>query len=77
MELKQDFFDALKNRGMAKIKMNDNEGAVSDLTAAINLNPNIGITWYYRGLAFSNLNKQPEAEKDWTQARKLGFKEPD
>ena len=77
LELKQDFFDALKNRGMAKIKMNDNEGAVSDLTAAINLNPNIGITWYYRGLAFSNLNKQPEAEKDWTQARKLGFKEPD
>jgi tetratricopeptide (TPR) repeat protein len=76
LELNQDFFDALKNRGMAKIKMNDNEGAVSDLTTAININPNIGVTWYYRGLAYSKLYKLTEAEKDWEEARKLGFKGP-
>lgn len=75
LELKQDFFDALKNRGMTRIIMNDYEGGASDLTAAININPNVGLTWYYRGLAFSKLNKPIEAERDWTQARKLGFME--
>jgi Flp pilus assembly protein TadD len=54
----------------------DFEGAINDLTKAINIKQDLGVAWYYRGLAYSKLNKQAEAAADWTQARKLGFKEP-
>ena len=63
-------------RGMAKYNLKDYSGAIADLTIVINNNPDNGMTWYYRGLAFSKLNKQAEASADWAQARKLGFKEP-
>jgi protein O-mannosyl-transferase len=76
LELKEGFFDALKNRGFTKIKMKDNAGAINDLTTAININPNIGMIWYYRGLALSNINKQAEAKADWEKAGKLGVKVP-
>jgi protein O-mannosyl-transferase len=76
LELKPEFIDALGNRGMTKVNLNDNEGAIIDLTRVISLNQNIGVVWYYRGLAFSKLNKLTEAAADFGQAKKLGYKEP-
>ncbi len=64
------------SRGMVKYYLKDYEGAVADLTTEININPNIGEAYYFRGLAYSKLNKQAEALDDQAQARKLGFKEP-
>jgi hypothetical protein len=48
-------------------------GQLNDLTAALNISPDIGMIWYYRGIAFSKLHKQTEAAADWAEARKLGF----
>jgi hypothetical protein len=36
----------------------------------------VGVVWYYRGVAYSKLNKQAEAASDWAEADKLGFREP-
>jgi tetratricopeptide (TPR) repeat protein len=75
LELKPGYIDALGNRGMTKVNLNDYEGAVNDLTQVIGINQNISVVWYYRGLAFSKLNKLAEAATDWEHAKKLGYKE--
>jgi protein O-mannosyl-transferase len=75
LELKPDFLDSWGNRAMVKIKLKDYNGAIIDLTKAINIKKNLGAAWYYRGIAYFRLNKQIEAETDWAEARKLGFKE--
>jgi tetratricopeptide (TPR) repeat protein len=74
IELKPEFIEAYQNRGVAKMIINDYEGAISDLNIVIRLNPSLAEAYYIRGMAYSKLKKQPEAEKDWAQAKKLGFK---
>ncbi|MDR3609054.1 MAG: tetratricopeptide repeat protein [Ignavibacteriaceae bacterium] len=74
-ELKPNFVDAYVNSGITRIKINDYEGAVSDLSRAIRLSSESSEAYYYRGNAYSNMNRQAEAEKDWAEARKLGFNE--
>jgi protein O-mannosyl-transferase len=76
LELKPEFLDALGNMGMTKVKLDDYEGAVNDLTRVINIRKNVGALWYFRGIAFSKINKLADAETDWEKARKLGFNEP-
>jgi protein O-mannosyl-transferase len=76
LELKPKFYDALGNRGMAKIKLKDYEGALNDLTKSISIKKDVGMVWYYRGITFYKLNKQAEAEANWAEAKKLGFREP-
>ena len=75
LNLKPDYLQAWGNMGRAKINVNDYEGAINDLTKAISIKKDLATIWYLRGLAYSKLNKQVEAEKDWIEARKLGFKE--
>jgi tetratricopeptide (TPR) repeat protein len=75
LNLKPDYLQAWGNMGRAKINVNDYEGAINDLTKAISIKKDLATLWYFRGLAYSKLNKQVEAEKDWIEARKLGFKE--
>jgi protein O-mannosyl-transferase len=76
LELKPDYIDGWGNRGMTKVKLNDFEGAINDLTKAVSIKPDLGVVWYYRGVAYSKLNKQADAERDWAEAKKLGYKEP-
>jgi Flp pilus assembly protein TadD len=64
------------NTGNTKIELNDFEGAISDLSMAIKMNPDWGDAYYHRGVAYSRLNKQQEARDDWAEARKLGSREP-
>ena len=40
------------------------------------MSTNWGDAYYHRGIAYSRLNKQPEAREDWAEARKLAYKEP-
>jgi Flp pilus assembly protein TadD len=61
--------------GRAKINVNNYEGAINDLTKAISIKKDLATLWYFRGLAYSKLNKLAEANEDWAEARKLGFKE--
>ena len=63
------------NTGNTKIELNDFEGAISDLSTAIKMDTNWADAYYHRGVAYSRLNKQPEARENWAEARKLGSKE--
>ncbi|MDR3666004.1 MAG: tetratricopeptide repeat protein [Ignavibacteriaceae bacterium] len=67
--------DAYLNRGKLKIEMNDYTGAISDLDITLNLDSHSAEAYYYRGNAYSRINKPGEAEKDWAEARKLGYKD--
>jgi protein O-mannosyl-transferase len=76
LDISPNYLIALGNRGRAKIYLYDYEGAIDDLTKAINIKNNLAVLWYFRGLAYSKLNRQSEAAGDLEVARKLGFKEP-
>ena len=58
------------NTGNTKIELNDFEGAISDLSTALKMNPDSGDAFYHRGVAYSRLNKKQEAREDWAEARK-------
>jgi tetratricopeptide (TPR) repeat protein len=75
LELRPNFIDAYINIGITRIELNDYEGAISDLSRAVGLGSKTGEAYYYRGNAYSKLNKQSEAKKDWAEASKLGYKE--
>ena len=62
------------NRGMTKIKLDDYEGAICDFTNAISIKADLGSAWYFRGIAFSKLNKQEEAKENLNRAIELGYK---
>ena len=74
LELNPDFYDAYINSGIARINLNDYEGAISDFDSAIKLNPTSGMAYYNRGTAYAKINKPLEAEKDLSEAHRLGFK---
>jgi len=62
---------AFYNRGSAKIQLNDNYGAISDINQAIDLNPKSNfISWYYlnRGIAKENIGDLQGACLDWREA---------
>jgi protein O-mannosyl-transferase len=64
------------NSGNTKIKLSDFEGAISDFSIALKINPKWGDAYFLRGNAYSKVHKEKEARQDWTEARKLGFKDP-
>ena len=62
---------AFYNRGSAKIHLNDNYGAISDINQAIDLNPKSNfISWYYlnRGIAKEKIGDLQGACFDWREA---------
>jgi tetratricopeptide (TPR) repeat protein len=48
--------------------LNDFAGAITDLTQAVQLNPNDSESFYYRGLARSKMNKYSDALNDYNQS---------
>ena len=76
LDLNPDYFLAWGNRGRAKMNLKDYDGAISDFTKALSIKRNIATVLYLRGLAYSKLNRQTEAERDWAGARRLGYREP-
>ena len=55
-------------RGLAKLNLDDYEGAIQDYSKAIELNPNYFHAYMYRGVAWHNLRKYEEAMADYAQA---------
>ncbi len=51
-----------------KSEMNDSQGAIEDLTKLIEINPDIGQTYYLRGLEYIALNQFDNAIKDLEMA---------
>jgi tetratricopeptide (TPR) repeat protein len=57
------------------MNLNKFEEAISDFKIAISLDSRSGEAYYFRGTAYSKLNKPTEAKEDWAEARKLGVKD--
>lgn len=56
---------------MAKLNLDDYDGAIQDFSQAIDLNPNYFHAYTYRGIAYNNLRKYDEALKDYAEAISL------
>ncbi len=59
---------AFFNRGVARSRLGDNQGAIEDYNQAIRLNPNLPSTYVNRGNARSNLGDNQGAIEDYNQA---------
>ena len=56
------------NRGMARIKLGDNRGAIADYNEAVRINPNYDKAYYNRGNAHSDLGDWQGAIGDYDRA---------
>lgn len=61
------------NRGIAKFRGQDYDGAIEDLSEAIRLKPSLGNAFYYRGCALGAMQKYNQAIDDYTKALENGF----
>ena len=71
LELSPILFKALYHRGKNRIKMNNPEGALSDMDKAISLKPEHPQAHEFFGDALSLLGREEEASVQWTIAEKL------
>ena len=67
---------AYYNRGIAYAKKSDLDKAIADYTAAIGLNPKMGVAYSNRAAAYAKKGEKAKAEEDFAQAEKLGVKRP-
>lgn len=63
------------NLGVALIRKGDLEAAVAALSNAIAIDPKLGDALYDRGVAYQQLNKLAEAERDYRAALEAGAKQ--
>jgi len=64
--------EAYALRGEIKLSRKQYAPALKDLSKAIELDPNVGSSYTYRGLAQFYLGKKKEACQDWNKAHELG-----
>ena len=65
--------DYFKARGKTYLRIKMNKYAFDDLSMALDLNPDDGETWYYKGLVrFQSGDKQGACD-DWNKALKKGY----
>ncbi len=62
------------NRGHAYSEKGDHDKAIIDYTAAIQINPKAGYTFYARGYSYWQKGDKASANADFAQAKKLGYK---
>ena len=65
--------DAFGMRGAVKTLSNDYELAILDLNKAIELEPNDGYMYFYRGIVNKKLGKIDESCSDFIKSRELGY----
>lgn len=61
-------------RGIAYARKRNYGEAVADFTEAIRLRPRFAVAYQYRGLAHKKLGDNANAEEDFAEAKKLGYK---
>ncbi len=66
--------EAYYNRGLAYLKLNENEKAIADFSEVIKLNTTYPLAYKSRAKAFRNVVKATEAEADEAMLKKLGGK---
>ena len=57
------------------MNLSDYEGALDDLTKALEANPAMAVAYYYRGLLKETLEDNEGAIRDWGKAAVLGHEE--
>lgn len=65
------YLQALNNRGVSKMALNDNKGAIDDFSRVIVLNGNFNEAWANRGLAHRRINDYLRSDDDLTEAIRL------
>ena len=65
---------AYKNRARVRMKQNKNQDAITDLNKAIDLAPDRGDFYYYRGQAYAALGDSVSANSDMAKSQELGYK---
>ena len=60
-------------RGVAKVRLNDLQGAIEDFNKAVELNSSVAEFYYDRGTVKKSLGKSEEAKTDLQRARELGL----
>jgi tetratricopeptide (TPR) repeat protein len=65
--------NAYTNRGWAYNGKRDYDKAIADCTQAIKLNPKNGEAYYVRGNAIKAKGNQAQADKDFAEAKRLGY----
>ncbi|MEH2338157.1 tetratricopeptide repeat protein [Nostoc sp.] len=63
--------DAYSNRGLARYKLGDNQGAIDDYNQALKINPDYALAYSYRGLARYKLGDKQGAIDDCNQALRI------
>lgn len=78
IEIKHDFKEAIKNRGICYTMMDEDAKAVADFDHAITIDPEDITLYNYRGFAKAELQKYDEASKDFDHALKINpnYKDP-
>ena len=59
---------------MAYGEKGDHDQAITNYTAAIELNPKVGYAFYTRGYSYLRKGDKANAKADFAQAKKLGYK---
>ena len=59
---------------MVYAEKGDLDKAIADYTAAIEINPKAGYTFYARGYFYHQKGDKAKANADFAQAKKLGYK---
>ncbi len=71
LEIKHDFFNAIKTRGAVRNRLGNYNGAIQDFNNAISLKSNDGDLYYGRGFAKLALQNYSEAVQDFNKAIEL------
>jgi tetratricopeptide (TPR) repeat protein len=66
-----------KQRGFFRMNNQDEEGALTDFSKAIEADPEDPENYYYRGVIFSRMKKWQEAEADFSRALGIDPQNPD
>jgi len=74
IRLKPDFAAAYNNRGVARRRKGDVEGALQDCTEAIRLKPGYAVAYNNRGNARKAKGDVVGALQDYIEAVRLGYK---
>ncbi|MGC1393913.1 MAG: hypothetical protein WA828_06490 [Coleofasciculaceae cyanobacterium] len=61
----------LVNRAIARAQSSDNQGAIADLTAAIEMDKNLAVAYHYRGIVRVAMGDKPGAIADFQSAALL------
>lgn len=68
---KENFSEALTNRGLSYLQQGDTEKALTDLNNSLKINPKLGSTYQNRGNLFSLQGQYAPARKDLEESVKL------